>query len=405
MGLPILHKFCQVALPVPLEGPFTYRIPPEMDPLLAPGVRVIVPFGARKLTGVVTGFTEGVPAGLAEGAVKNVERVLDAEPALIEELLKLGRWVADYYLAPEGEVLRAMLPLGVEVETRRVVRLTAAGQRFVSPVVDALRRRPLPEAALRRRFQLTDGDLRKLERGGVIERVSEARDRKERENALLALPEKAPPESADVPAGRREQRVLQLLISAGAPLAAPELASRARVSAALLRRMVDRGSLTVVPAPGAGAPATDSGETSSPPAVAVRPSSHVLDPRQQAALAALREMLGRRQYAAALLYGVTGSGKTEVYMEAIADVARAGGAALMLVPEIALTPAMAEQFQARFGETVAILHSAFGGRERSREWRRVRRGEARVVVGTRSAVFSPIERPGIIIVDEDHDPS
>ncbi len=396
----MFYKLCQVAVPVPLDGPFTYKVPAALESQVVPGVRVIVPFGARKLTGVVTGFPgQAPPEGWKEDGLKEVERVLDTAPALTEELLRLGRWVADYYLAPEGEVFRAMLPLGVEVETRRVVRLTAEGASFVSPVVDALRRRALPEASLQRRFGLTEGDLRKLERAGVIERVSEARDRREREHMLVTLQEAAPPgpgqaPPASTPVGKREQRVVQMLISAGAPAPASELAAQARVPAALLRRMASRGLLTILPAP-----------SSSPAALAIRPSDHALNPEQQAAIASIRELLRRREFGAVLLQGVTGSGKTEVYLEAIADVTRGGGTALMLVPEIALTPAMAEQFRSRFGDAVAILHSAFAGRERSREWRRVRNGDARVVVGTRSAVFAPLERPGIIIVDEEHDPS
>ena len=391
---------CQVAVPVPLEGPFTYKVPEALEPQVVPGVRVIVPFGARKLTGVVT---EVPPRASADGrtpaALKPVERVLDASPVLGPELLRLGRWVADYYLAPEGEVFRAMLPLGVEVETRRVVRLTAAGHSFVSPVTDALRHRALPEVAVRRRFGLTEADLRKLERDGVIERVSEARRREERRNVLVALA--ANPDAVRGPAtrtGKREQRVVQLLISAGAPVPAAELAARARVPAALLRQMAARGLLAVLPPDGATGMSASAAAT-------IRPGNRVLNPRQKAALEAIRELLGRRRFAAALLQGVTGSGKTEVYLEAIAEVVRGGGTALMLVPEIALTPAMADQFQSRFGDAVAILHSAFGGRERSREWRRAHQGEVRVVVGTRSAVFAPLERPGIVIVDEEQDPS
>ena len=388
---------------------------------MVPGVRVIVPLGTRKLTGVVTETHSRVPADgrtperlkadrrepdrrkpARPDRLKEVEQVLDASPVLSPELLRLGRWVADYYLAPEGEVFRGMLPLGVEVQTRRMVRLTTAGRSFVSPVADALRERELPEASLRQRFGLTEADLRKLERRGVIERVSEARTRAERQNKLVALAARTPPTKAAcgpaTPSGKREQRVVQLLISAGAPVPAAQLAAQARVPAALLRRMEERGLVSLLPSHRATA-------TSASAAVTVRPSAHVLNPRQKAALEAIRELLRRRGFAAALLHGVTGSGKTEVYLEAIGEVVRSGGTALMLVPEIALTPAMADQFRSRFGEGVTILHSAFGGRERSQEWRRAHQGEARVVVGTRSAVFAPLERPAIIIVDEEQDPS
>jgi primosomal protein N' (replication factor Y) len=392
-----MSKFCQVAVPVPLEGPFTYRLPAHLEDAVTPGVRVMVPFGPRHLAGIVTGLSDDAQ-GVPEEELKSVEKVLDAAPVLTEELLGLGCWMADYYLTPAGEVFRAMLPPNVEYETRRVVRPTAQGLNFVSPVFDALRLRPVPEAALRRRFGLTEADLRSMERGGLIERVSETRQRRERADMLVALAgEVAAAAEPQGPAAERrlkprEQRVAQLLISAGQPLLLSALSEQARVPPAALRRMLAGGLLAGLPAP-AAVP------------VAVRPSHHALNPEQESVVGAIREMLERRRFSAALLYGVTGSGKTEVYMEAIADVVRGGGTALMLVPEIALTPAAAEQFQARFGDSVAILHSAFPGRRRSREWRRARNGEARVVIGTRSAVFAPLERPGIIIVDEEHDQS
>jgi primosomal protein N' (replication factor Y) len=391
-------KLCQVAVPVPLEGTFTYAVPSRLEGQVTPGVRVLVPFGGRKLAGIVTEFPAAVPTEQTGVELKQIEQVLDEAPVLSDELLRLGHWVADYYLAPEGEVLRSMLPLAAEGEVRRMVRLTPAGVHFASPVTDALRRRPLAEADLRRRFQLTADDLRKLEAEGIIERVSEARARRERLNPLVALSGDGSP---DVRLTRREQRVVQLLISAGGPLPARELAGQAAVPAALIRKMAERGLLSVQ---GDAGTQPQAGAAPLQP-LAIRPSDHTLNPQQQAVVDALRGLLQQRAFAAVLLYGVTGSGKTEVYMEAIADVVRNGGTALMLVPEIALTPAMAEQFQARFGPTVAILHSAFAGRRRSREWRRVQGGEARVVVGTRSAVFAPLDRPGIIIVDEEQDPS
>jgi len=390
-------------VPVPLEGTFTYEVPPKLAGLVAPGVRVLVPFGGRKLAGIVTEFPATVSAEQAAVELKQIEQVLDEAPVLNDELLRLGHWVADYYLAPEGEVLRSMLPLAAESEVRRMVRLTPAGVHFASPVTDALRRRPVAEADLRRRFQLAADDLRKLEAEGIIERVSEARARRERLNPLVALSGDASP---DVRLTRREQRVVQLLISAGGPLPASELAGQAVVPAALIRKMAERGLLRIQADAGAQA-WTGPGGPAAPPLhpLAIRPSDHTLNPQQQAVVDTLRGLLQQKAFAAVLLYGVTGSGKTEVYMETIAEVVRNGGTGLMLVPEIALTPAMAEQFQSRFGPTVAILHSAFAGRRRSREWRRVQGGEARVVVGTRSAVFAPLDRPGIIIVDEEQDHS
>jgi len=376
--------YCNVAVPVPVEGPFTYEIPPKLRDAVTPGVRVVVPFAGRMLTGIVTEFALEPPAAKLQAVV----RVLDAMPVLGDDLLKLAKWITTYYQAPEGEVLKTMLPLGVEVETRRVVRLTAAGENFVSPVTEALKKRSLAESIVRRRFGLADADLRKLERAGLVERVSEARERAERPEFWVTLGQGF----EDVPR-KREQRVVQLLLSETAPWRAAELAERANVPASLLRDMATRGVLIM-----------ERRDLRSSLLVP-RSSFLTLNPGQETTLTNIRDAMAAKKYATFLLEGVTGSGKTEIYLRAIEEVLAAGGGALMLVPEISLTPAMAEQFVSRFGDAVAILHSGFAGRERSREWRRVHSGEARVVVGTRSAVFAPLARLDLVIVDEEQDSS
>ncbi len=376
--------YCHVAVPAPVDGPFLYVIPERMKEHVAVGVRAVVPFSGRLVTGVVTALLDH-PDTTAE--LKEIERVVDPEPVLDESLISLGRWISDYYHAPDGEVYRAMLPLGVEVETRRMVRLTLAGENFLSPITDALKKRPLPEKTLRKRFALSVAELRRLERDGIVERVSEARATAQRHEYLVELGAGV----EDLPR-KREQRVVQLLVSDSRPWAAAELATKANVPASLLRDMAGRGMLrmTVV----------------TPESAKPNPGPrHALNAGQEAALGEIREALAARKFAAFLLQGVTGSGKTEVYMRAMEEVLTAGGCALMLVPEIALTPAMGEQFERRFGDAVAILHSGFAGRERSRQWRRVKSGEARIVVGTRSGVFAPLARLDLVIVDEEHDGS
>lgn len=379
--------YCHVAVPAPVDGPFAYSIPERMRDLVAPGVRVAVPFGTRTLTGVVTKLLD---APDTENELKPINRVIDAEPVLDDALMHLGRWISDYYHAPDGEVYRAMLPLGAEVETRNIVQLTLAGESFLSPVTDALRKRPMAEKALRKKFGLSTADVRKLEKDGLIERVGEARARLQRHEYVVELGAGL----EDLPR-KREQRVIQLLVSDARPWPAAELAAEARVPAALLREMAVRGIITMK------AVEPDAEQA---PELPVLPR-HVLNSGQQAALDEILGALATRQFAAFLLQGVTGSGKTEVYMRAMEETMRAGGAALMLVPEIALTPAVAAQFNRRFGDSVAILHSGLAGRERSRQWHRVKNGEARIVVGTRSGVFAPLPRVDLVLVDEEHDAS
>ncbi len=377
--------YCHVAVPAPVDGPFVYSIPERMLEHVTPGVRVAVSFGSRTVPGVVTRLL-GQPAPTNE--IKAIHRVIDPEPVLDDELMRLGRWIADYYHAPDGEVYRAMLPLGAEVETRTVVRLTLAGENFLSSVTGALRKGPIAEKVLRNRFELSAADIRKLERDGIIERVSDARARTERREYVVELGEGV----EDLPR-KREQRVVRLLVSDARAWPAAELAERAKVPAQLLREMAARGviRMTLV----------------TPEAVRRQPLKppHTLNAGQQAALADILAALAARKFAAFLLQGVTGSGKTEVYMRAMEETLRAGGTTLMLVPEIALTPAVAEQFIQRFGDAVAILHSGLAARERSRQWRRVKSGEARIVVGTRSGVFAPLPRIDLVLVDEEHDGS
>ncbi len=379
-----MPAYCDVAIPAPLDGPFTYIVPERMRDAVVPGVRVVVSFAGRMVTGIVSGLPD---APATDVKLKEVAKVLDAEPLLDEDLMKLGRWIADYYLAPEGEVFRAMLPLGVEVESRRVVRLAEGGLNFVSPVTDLLRKGPVAEKALCRKLGLRDSDLRKLERDGIVERVSEARSRAERHAYEVTLGQGW----EDLPR-KREQRVVQMLISDPRPWPAAELAARVKVPASLLRDMAARGLLEIRKVTDARPQVSHSARIT-------------LNAGQEAALAAVRAALAEKRFSAFLLQGVTGSGKTEVYLRAIDEVLAQGGCALMLVPEIALTPAVAEQFVSRFGPSVAILHSGFPGRERSREWRRVRSGEARIVVGTRSAVFAPLARLDLVVVDEEQDSS
>ena len=199
--------------------------------------------------------------------------------------------------------------------------------------------------------------FRSLERAGVVERVSEARERAERQEFWVTLGGESKARFAldggsgteDVPR-KREQRVVQLLLSELRPWRAAELAARAKVPAALLRDMAARGLLRL--------------EAGKQKAEGRRQKAEdiTLNPGQESALGAIRELLAARRFSAVLFQGVTGSGKTEVYLRAIEEVLQGGAGALMLVPEIALTPAMAEQFLARFGDTVAILHSGFAGR-------------------------------------------
>jgi primosomal protein N' (replication factor Y) len=398
------YLYCDVSLPVPLDQPFTYALPDTLRHRVRPGSRLLVPFGPRKLTGVILRCHDERP----EMSTKEALRLIDSEPVLSPELLALGRWIAGYYCAPLGDVLRGMLPLASEIRRGKVWSLTDAGRDAArqllldsSPddpatqVLGMLEKRPLSAAYLAKALPLADKAVRSLERRGFIvaEQVQSERDplRAPSERLRVELATRA----RDDKAGKftkpeRELRAFLELHPGTHNLKDLETAVRGASGAA--RSLARKGIVKL------------QAETMVMPGGPIR-TRHPLNPAQQTAFDAIAEGIRAREFRTFLLHGVTGSGKTEVYLNAIDAVLAGNRSALLMVPEIALTPAMAGQFFSRFGDRVAILHSAFTDVERTEQWRRIRSGAASVVVGTRSGVFAPVQNLGLIVVDEEHDGS
>jgi primosomal protein N' (replication factor Y) len=400
------YLYCDVSLPVPVDQLFTYSLPETLRHRVQPGSRLVVPFGPRKLTGVILRCHDDPPSMAAREAL----RLIDSAPVLDAELLALGRWIAGYYCAPLGDVLRGMLPLASEIRRGKVWSLTDAGRDAarqllldsapddpVAQILRMLEKRPLSAIYLAKSLPLADKAIRSLERKGfiVVEQVQTERD-----------PLRAP-------AGRLR---VELAGGAGNGAAAPaKLNKPERELLAFLELHPGSHNLkdlegTVVNSSGAARSLARKGLVSlKPETVAMTAGTvrvrHSLNPAQQTAYDRIAEAIRAKRYQTFLLHGVTGSGKTEVYLNAIEAALAEGRSALLLVPEIALTPAMAGQFFGRFGDRVAILHSAFTDVERSEQWRRIRSGAAQVVVGTRSGVFAPVRNLGLIVVDEEHDGS
>ena len=403
-----MAEVCDVAVPVPLDDVFTYSIPEGMLPVV--GGRVLVPFRERRLSGIVTELHQRLP----KVRLKPILSVLDAAPALDEQLLDLGKWIAGYYLAPLGEVLHTMLPLGAEFKRSISYRITEEGQlalHLAGMSGSSARSRKTPEeqmiefrvldylgerdftaeaslrAATRAPRSLLDGMVRK--HWIVREDSSSVRDaaRKVRVAVLKNGEGKL----------NANQRVLIETLAASGGRVAVEALHSLDVPRSTLGTLVKRGLVEFVDEP---AQFSVSG---------VKPRSLPLDfqfnPAQQSALASIQQSVGDRKFAGVLLHGVTGSGKTAVYLAAMRSALEAGRSSILLVPEIGLTPAVAADLHQRFGDEVAILHSAFSDQERAEQWYRIRRGEARVVVGTRSAVFAPVQDLALIIVDEEQDSS
>jgi primosomal protein N' (replication factor Y) len=400
--------FCDVALPVPLPTLFTYSVPEEMRGSVREGSRVLVPFRKRAYAGVVVKTGTKPPAN---AQVRPISRALDVTPALPPALLDLGKWIAGYYLAPPGEVYRAMLPPVTEVRSRQEVRLTESGRAAlacappadISPdsftmlrEVESEEKRAgfakLPKTAAKR------AALAKLTQLGHVKLQEAFVGTKRRLQRVVAWKSGEVSEPKELP--EKAERVRQILELERGPLPLPMLLRLAQVSRSLIERMLREGLLESWEEP------IDPGED--PFEAGFTPPAHVLTEAQESCVQEIRRQLDAGAFGVNLLFGVTGSGKTEVYLRCVQETLARGKTAIVLVPEIALTLWVGRLCRAWFGarfEGVAVLHSALRDIERAEEWRRVRNGEARVVVGTRSAVFAPLDNVGLIIVDEEQESS
>ncbi len=395
------YLYCDVSLPVPLDQPFTYGLPETLRHRVRPGSRLIVPFGPRKLTGLILRCHDDPPNVTTREAL----RLIDAEPVLSAELLALGKWIAGYYCAPLGEVLRSMLPLASEIRKGKVWSLTDSGRDAarqllldsapddpVALVLRMLEKRPLSASYLARTQPLADKAIRSLERKGFIvaEQIQTERDPLRAPSERLRIELAVPARDGKLNKPERELRAFLELHPGSHNL--KDLEDAVANASMAARSLARKGIVSLMPEKVAMAAGP----------VRVR---HPLNPPQQAAFERILTGIRAKEFHTFLLHGVTGSGKTEVYLNSIEAVLAEGRSSLLLVPEIALTPAMAGQFFARFGDRVAILHSAFTDVERTDQWRRIRSGAAAVVVGTRSGVFAPVRNLGLIVVDEEHDGS
>src|SRR5581483_369807 len=387
-----MPEFCDVAVPVPLHMVLTYRVPKGSSP--ASGTRVIVPFRSQRLAGIVTEVHDREPKVTA----KTVLEVLDDTPALSEELLRLGKWISEYYLAPVGEVFRSMLPLNAEFRRAIVYRITEEGHSALheagtggsssrskkNPGEQDAEYRALNylamcdearESSLRSATKVTRALLAGMVRKRWIERedVSHVTDatRTRRVAVLHARPSNAAEESR-AKLNSNQRLIIEALRTAGEKLDLETL-RKLDVPRSTLATLVRRGLVELID------------EAIELPKSTVTPrglrAGMEFHPAQQAALDRIRALVDAKTFAGILLHGVTGSGKTAVYLAAMKSVLDSGGSAVLLVPEIGLTPAVTADVHNVFGDNVAILHSALSDKERAEHWRRIRRGEARAVVG------------------------
>ena len=430
-----MPTFCDVALAVPLDMVFTYAIPPGLEPVV--GGRVLVPFRQQRMSGIVVELHDRPPqVNASQVKIRKVIEAPDLAPVLDERLLKLGKWIADYYLAPMGEVFRTMLPLSAEFKRAVAYHITDEGRmalHLAGMSGSPARSKRTPDEQLVE-FRVLDY---LAEREGVREESLRGTTRVGK--ALLAgMVRKKWIVREAVAAGREAARVVKGAVLLGAeaaeaspPLDGPEArphtniarklnenqrtlvetlaAAGGRVPIEALRELdvprttlgtlVRRGLIELVDEP------QDFTMSVSKLKPRQSPFEFEFSAAQREALGKIGEAVGSRKFGGLLLHGITGSGKTAVYLACMREVLEQGRSSILLVPEIGLTPAVAADLHQVFGDEVAILHSGLSDAERAEQWHRIRRGEARVVAGTRSAVFAPVSDLALIIVDEEQDSS
>ena len=406
-------QYAEVAVPIHVSSTFIYRLPLSKRQFTQTGSRIVVPLGRKFVTGYIVALLEDLPAGtsLQESAVKDARDVLDLIPLVTPELLQLTRWVADYYLAPWGEVIKAALPPGISPNIAQFLSLTEKGHTELGKwsSEDALTDKQRLLELLGESHETELGTIsdqlasaqatrlaRELEQEGLLEikprpRGNFVKAKFQRRVRLIAPAEK-------LVAGRKltdtQLRILETLKDHDS-LALPELLTKANASSSSVSTLQKRNLVEIFEERLRRDPLGE--------ATFDQHEDYELTEDQLQVLAELDKPLRARAYAAFLLHGVTGSGKTEVYIRAMRVALSLGRAALMLVPEIALTPVFSRRLRMHFGDRVAIFHSSLSRGERFDEWSRVRNGDARIVIGTRSAVFAPIKDLGLVIVDEEHE--
>ncbi|MBW3630891.1 MAG: primosomal protein N', partial [Gemmatimonadetes bacterium] len=402
--------FVEVALPLPVHRTFTYRVPDAERGRVQLGARVLVPFGRREKIGWIDRVVQTSDLKL----VKDLHGVLDERPSAPLEILRLCRWMSEYYIAPLGQVLRTTLPavlcdsstdfIVLEPEAR-----SGGGELsdLDEKLVNWLSEREGPQAVARLRRELGDRvwwpTIRRLEAAGLLSVFTEG-PRSEpavRTRRVLRLTRELPSlreRGILFARAKRQLECWELVESMGGVAEVAHLTGRLRFSSSVLSGLVEKGlaemgTEEVARDPYKGVQAPDRQE-------------HTPSPAQAAVIAKLVEGARSGQPGTHLLRGVTGSGKTLVYVELLREVVeRQGRTAIVLVPEIALTPQTVGRFKAVFGDQVAVLHSALSDGERYDEWRALRSGHKRIAVGARSAIFAPLPDLGAIVVDEEHEGS
>ena len=394
--------YIKVAVALPVSGAFTYEVPEPLRPWAVVGKRVLVPFKNLQ----VTGYVIELLSTTNQTGVKKILDILDDTPLFPPSMIPFFSWIANYYRYPIGQVIKGALPGGLNITHVQTVSITDKGRSMLSgPSLKPLDRAVLKAleergpARLRTLYkelkeELSPGTLRSLERAGWMMRerkLKPGRVRPKMERYIKAVEERP---SADALSQVR-RNILKIVEDQG-EISLKALRAKVPSAGQLVKKMADDGFLSVVERSLYRDPFGEPIEADPGPPILTRDQTSVVEP--------VLDALGKG-FQTYLLYGITGSGKTEVYMRAVAATLEKNQEALVLVPEIALISQMERLFRARFGDCVALLHSGLSEGERFDQWMRILRKEARVAIGARSAIFAPFEHLGLVVVDEEHDDS
>ncbi|MBN1893473.1 primosomal protein N' [bacterium] len=390
-------KRVDVVLTVAPFHRYTYSLPPSFQALAHPGVQVWVPLGRRKTAGIIAGYAEGEQPGAF--AVRPILDILDPDPLFSPEMLGLTKWISDYYLAPWGEVMRAALPAGAQAPSRLIIHVEDRPTNPVSGLTSSQKsllsrlsgKRSVPYEQLKGSHKKVRADLGILEKEGFIRLEYASRHMKQKTEIHVS------------PSGNRDaekeasltpkQKEALAVIRQGPDIPRKNIP----VSSSVLSRL-EKGGWIRLEKRTVYRDAFPDLETPAPPAI-------TLTPEQESAVQSVSAAMREGRFQPFLLFGVTGSGKTQVYIELVRKTLAAGRSALVLVPEISLTPQAVQRYRSHFGAAVAVLHSRMSDGERYDSWSRIRRNECRIALGPRSAVFAPLLNLGLIVVDEEHESS
>lgn len=360
-------QVAEVLVEVPareINRPFDYLIPTHLQQVISQGSRVVVPFGPRKVQGYVLQLKDKqATTEAATHKLKEIEHILDEFPPLTQELIELGKWMSLEYVCFLITALQALLPAVLKSKTKKIVHERKDGE-------------------LETKYQVNDKVTKKS-----IAMVSPIGSAEELADEKLQLSNRA----------KKQKEIIEYFQNDPQPIPLVELLEMCATTRSTVKQLEQSGILKIEQQEVGRDPYQDR--------KFVQTEALPLTKEQQNAFEEIRSCVVQGEYKTFLLHGVTGSGKTEIYLQTIAYAMSKGKEAIVLVPEISLTPQMVERFKGRFGEQVAVIHSRLSAGERYDEWRKIRQGKVKVAIGARSALFSPFQNLGIIIVDEEHESS